>query len=341
MTKRENAMHHPEKILAFLVACSLCFACTDSETETEPPNQQNEALDQTCYDQCVDKGETEAVCRAFCEDGDKDDDKPATQNGEAYQLTVGDMTRRYRIHVPEMTPTNGRPILFAFHGGGGRNGTFPQEAQFIEASEQAGFIFVYPMGEVVGDNEGEWQLNTRNDARHDIAFVEQLIDTISNEHTVDRKRIYATGYSLGSMFTYEVACQLSTRFAAVASHAGTMPISPSDCAAPSALGVLHIHGVQDEIIPYAETWDWKQWDEVGTMHSVDGLLGFWREKLSCAAPAEMPGNNATHRTYANCANGARLEHYQVTNGGHEWPNSINGEATHQVIWRFLNGFSKD
>ena len=61
------------------------------------------------------------------------------------------------------------------------------------------------------NNEGEWQLNTSSDSRHDIDFIDTLIDNLSSSYNVDSKRVYATGYSLGSMFTYELACHLNSK----------------------------------------------------------------------------------------------------------------------------------
>ena len=51
-------------------------------------------------------------------------------------------------------------------------------------------------------------------------FIETLIDTIATQYNVNNERVYACGYSLGGMFSYELACQLNSRITAVASVAG-------------------------------------------------------------------------------------------------------------------------
>ena len=91
----------------------------------------------------------------------------------------------------------------------------------------------------------------------DIDFVEALIDDLSAKYEIDPARIYAVGYSLGSMFSYELACQLDDRFAAIASFAGTMPVAPIDCLPERNVPLLHLHGDDDPIIAYHNTWDWK------------------------------------------------------------------------------------
>ena len=139
--------------------------------------------------------------------------------------------------------------------------------------------------------------------RHDMDFLEALIDQVSAQHAIDENRIYATGYSLGSMFSYELPCQLSERFAAIASHAGSMPVSPSSCSPTQPMGILHLHGTEDSIIPYATSWTWKAWDQVGPMRDIPSLIEFWRN----AYPARLRINQLPpihDIIHASCDGGA-------------------------------------
>ena len=54
------------------------------------------------------------------------------------------------------------------------------------------------------------------------------------------------------MFVYELVCQMSDTFAAVASYAGTMPVSPTECALKRNVPIMHLHGALDATIPYEE-----------------------------------------------------------------------------------------
>ena len=82
------------------------------------------------------------------------------------------------------------------------------------------------------------------------------------------------------MYTYEIACQLNHRFAAVASFAGSMPVAPETCNMQGRMAVMHIHGKLDYLIDYHNDWDWKDGEHegVGTMSSVPGMIDFWAEK---------------------------------------------------------------
>jgi polyhydroxybutyrate depolymerase len=256
-----------------------------------------------------------------------------------HNLVVDDVQRQYHLFVPSSPSDQPMPLIIAFHGGGGAGEAFQQQSRFESLAQTEGFIMAFPQGYLDPGNEGEWQLNTRPEAYHDINFINAMIDEISEERSVNPSRIYAIGYSLGSMFTYEVACQMSDRVAAIASFAGTMPISPTHCEPQRNVSIMHIHGVDDTIIAYGQTWGWKAWDEVGDMRDIPSLVEYWRSKYSCRDSGEMNSTSGVHFVHTMCDQGARLEHHRVNNIGHTWPDQINGVSTHQVIWNFLSDFS--
>ena len=256
------------------------------------------------------------------------------------ELMVNGVRRQYRLSVPQADAGVALPVLMAFHGGNGRDYPFPQQREFEELVEAEGVIAVYPLAELVPPNEGEWQLNTSESSTQDIAFVEALIDDLSARYCVDSSRIYATGYSLGSMFTYELACHLNARFAAIASLAGTMPVTPNSCTLVENVSIMHIHGQDDPIISYDSEWEWKAWDSVGTMRDIPSLVRFWSEQYGCQNESETQSDSALHIVHDACDEGVRVEHYRLSGVGHEWPDAIRGVSTHEVIWNFVSEFTK-
>ena len=264
----------------------------------------------------------------------------AAESQTLSELMVNGVRRQYRLSVPRADAGVALPVLMAFHGGGGRDYPFPQQRKFEELVEAEGVIAVYPLAELVPPNEGEWQLNTSESSTQDIAFVEALIDDLSSRYCVDSNRIYATGYSLGSMFTYELACHLNARFAAIASLAGTMPAVPNSCALVENVSIMHIHGRDDPLISYDSEWKWKAWASVGTMRDIPSLVRFWSEQYGCQNESETQSDSALHIVHDACDEGVRVEHYRLTGVGHEWPDAISGVSTHEVIWNFVSEFSK-
>lgn len=255
-------------------------------------------------------------------------------------MDVNGMTRVFVMSAPAVPAGTQLPVVFGFHGGGGSYVPFVQESEFEALAEEEGFITVYPKAVLVEPNEGEWILNTGANSRHDIDFVEAILDTLTENYCVDEDRIFSTGYSLGSMFNYEVACQLNDRFAATASFAGTMPIAPESCDIVDPISILHIHGTADEIIPYSSEWDWKNWDSVGRMHSIPGLIDAWQEQYSCSEVTEANGSTSTYVAHTGCDGDATVAHYRLDGQNHGWPNTIDGTSTPRVLWDFFSAHPK-
>ena len=310
-----------------LVVSGLC-ACGQSNEQVSPtPAPASDVA------AALDNGEDSEVDESNVHEG------PLPKNA-LVTLEVNGVDRQYRLYVPNVHPPEGLPLLVLVHGGSGRSEPFPQESRFHQLAETESVIIAHPLAELLPGNEGEWQLNTAPDSRQDIEFMGAMIDQIATHYVVDAKRIYASGYSLGSMFTYELACHASDRFAAIASHAGTMPVSPNSCEPDPNVAVMHIHGRDDWIISYDDTWDWKSWDEVGTMMNIPGLVAYWSDKYNCQGSGQSTAGSSTHQVHESCDDGVRVEHHALTGVGHEWPESIDGISTHQVIWSFVSGFSK-
>ena len=254
------------------------------------------------------------------------------------EIAVSGVEREYHLFVPSSPPEAPMSLLVMLNGGDAGSWQFPQQSKWEELAETEGIIIAIPVGKLVPPNEGAWQLNTDVQSRQDIDYIEAMIDDISSSHPVDAPGVYAIGYSLGSMFSYELACQMSERFAAVASFAGTMPVSPKSCDPERNVPIMHIHGVVDPIIAYDHTWDWKSWDSVGTMRDIPSLVQFWRVRYNCQNERRMESAGETHFVYDSCEQEARVEHYRLETVGHGWLDTLNGVSTHSVIWSFLSGF---
>jgi len=256
------------------------------------------------------------------------------------ELVVGPLTRQYRLTLPATDAGTELAVIVAVHGADGRKAAYPQETEFDALGAEHGIITAYPLSELIPGNEGEWQLNTTDDRHHDIDFIAALLDDLESKHCVDTSRVYATGFSLGSMFTYELACQLSDRFAAIGSAAGTMPVEPDDCTVTDPVAVMHLHGGNDRLIAYGNTWDWKNWDEVGTMWDVPGLVDHWRTTYSCGQGDVTLEDYGQHENYWSCDGDVRVEHHRIDDLGHDWPRSIGGVSTPQLLWAFFSEFSR-
>lgn len=189
--------------------------------------------------------------------------------------------------------------------------------------------------------EGEWFLNTAATSRADNDYAEAIVDVLASEYCIDQDRLYGIGYSLGSMYTYEIACQLNHRFAAVASFAGTMPVDPETCDLIGGMGVMHIHGKLDYLIDYDDDWDWKDGEHegVGTMSNVPGMIDAWSMRANCGSSEIDADFFLEHIIHSDCFGEARVEHYGIEFWEHTWPNEVDGTPTYQLMWDFLSDFT--
>lgn len=261
-------------------------------------------------------------------------------------ILVNEEERIFRLSVPNSEAGTKLPIVIAFHGGGGSEEDFQQQNEFDQLGEEEKFIMAYAIAESDRTaSEGEWYLNTAATSKDDNHFSEAIVDELSNSYCIDEERLYAIGYSLGSMFTYEIACQLNHRFAAVASFAGTMPVNPETCDLTGSMAVMHIHGKLDYIIDYDEDWDWKEGehDGVGTMSNIPGMIDFWAQNSNCQSENThshlFGGDDVEHIVHTDCDGDVRIEHYGMEAQEHTWPNQVDGTDTYQLIWDFLSDFT--
>ncbi len=274
---------------------------------------------------------------------------PCTNPSEAISqslisIMVNGDERVIRLTAPDSEAGTRLPVVLAFHGGGDAEEDFPQQTQFDQLAESEDFIMAYVVAE--SDRtpaEGDWFLNTAATSQDDNEFSEAIVDELSKAYCVDQNRLYAVGYSLGSMFTYEIACQLNHRFAAVTSFAGTMPVNPESCDLVGKIAVMHIHGKLDYIIYYHSDWDWKEGEHegVGTMSEVPALIDYWADKSDCQATSEESSLFVEHIIHNDCVDDIRIEHYGLELNDHNWPNEIDGTPTYEIMWEFLSDFDRE
>src|SRR5262249_22171023 len=144
------------------------------------------------------------------------------------------------------------PVVLALHGA---TMTGPMMAWFtgLDAkADEAGFLAVYPEG--TGSrlsyfwNGGVCCGAAARDGVDDVAFIRALLDDLAGAYRVAPRRVFAAGLSNGARMAYRLASELSDRIAAVACVAGTM--ATEACRPALAVPVLHVHGTEDEFVPF-------------------------------------------------------------------------------------------
>jgi poly(3-hydroxybutyrate) depolymerase len=165
-----------------------------------------------------------------------------------------------------------------------------------------------------------WDITT--DA--DVKLLTALIDVMADRYKIDRKRVYSTGFSMGGMLSYVVACRASDKVAAIGSDAG-YPVgqNAANCSPSAPVPVLHVHGADDNFVTYAGVAPWvKKFAEVN--------------KCQPAPKTTDPSPKAKKEDWTPCANGNDVIFYTIAGMGHDYATveKYDFNAT-ETFWAFF------
>ena len=245
-------------------------------------------------------------------------------------LRVDGLTRTYRVFVPTR-PKKPAPLVLVFHGGFGTGARVASQTGIDAEAEKRGFIAVYPDGLGRAWNAGPCcgapsRLNV-----DDVGFVSKLLDKLGRQYPIDKRRIYATGISNGGLISYRIACELSGRIAAVAPVAATLSTSP--CAPKAPVSILHVHGLDDQNVPFeggkgtrgVTGLDWPP-----VQQGVDA----WRSLDACPAAGQATVSGAVSTSsWKSCRRSSEVRLVTIAGVGHTWPKQP--YATTAEVWRFF------
>lgn len=249
-------------------------------------------------------------------------------------VQVGGAERSYVVYTPEHA-ANPAPVVLVFHGGGGRPQAIMRRSGMSELADQYGFVAVFPEGSANASGRGStWNIGGAQSvsATDDVGFVRSLLGDLGATVPVDRARVYATGISMGGVFSYRLACEMSDTFAAIAPVSATM-VEPA-CQPHSPVAVLHIHGTDDDRIPI----DGGRGDMTASDRSwpapQQGVTSWSRFDGCTGQPTRSEGGGETCTTYGQCR--AAVQYCVVSGGGHAWP-----EGASERIWAFFAAHPKE
>lgn len=193
-------------------------------------------------------------------------------------INVEGKERRYWLYVPaSVEGKKNVPVVFSLHGRYGnddpnnQNDILTKDGKpiFTSLADKEGFIVVYPQGrngasdqdkkdypghwyDAFGGGTG-WEATGKENA--DTKFIKAIVDeikTIYNSNSnisVDPKKFYLCGFSMGGMMTYACAKVLNGTFAAYGSCSG-YPLNEfhMNLATENPIPFIHLHGNSDQIL---------------------------------------------------------------------------------------------
>lgn len=281
--------------------------------------------------------------------------------GQAYRyrfessMYVDEILRTYIVKLPASYYDNkgeskSYPLVLALHGTGGSARQMEASYGLNDKADLAGFIVAYPEGV---QSNGVLGIRTWNAGRccdyamenniDDVAFIDSLIDHLESDFHIDPDRIYVTGMSNGGMMAYRLACELSSRIAAIAPVSSTMMVS--DCTPERPVPILHIHSILDKKVPYS--------GGIGiggyNFSDVDSVLNIWAINNGCTDPPGETDNGRYQTTiWGNCNADVSIQRYVTYDGGHSWPGGKQPARwadlpsayinANDLIWEFFQRF---
>eukprot|EP00727_Mastigamoeba_balamuthi_P014425 m51a1_g9607 hypothetical protein (369) ;mRNA; f:1064056-1065162 len=281
-------------------------------------------------------------------------------------VTPDGRNRTFRVYVPSTVDSAApSPLLLFFHGGLG-SALQAQTSYGMDAvASRERFVVAYPDGFSATWNGGLCCGQAALQNVDDVLFASLVVDRVAARAPVDASRVYSTGMSNGAVMSHRLACELSSRVAAVAAVEGSLMVASVPCAPQTPVGVLEIHGTFDENIPWAggrgcglSAANWR---------SVPQTMSSWTSSLSCSCAATaataFPGCEAND-TALSQGDGACVA-YGACNGGalvelcygpwaHTWGGSAGSKLpigqcnsttsstfiASEVVWKFVSRFRR-
>lgn len=243
-----------------------------------------------------------------------------TAGDHARYVTVDGIRRSYLVHVPDL-PADARsvPVVLAFHGAWGTATKFANVTGLTTRATRARWIVVYPQGFRRSWNAGDCCGAARDRGIDDVAFVRALLDDLEVVAPIDRRRVFATGFSNGAKMVYRLACELSEEIAAIAPVSATMSVAPKACHPSRAVPVLHLHGKRDGLAPF--NGGESAYLPLPPQRSVPSTLEYWLVHNKCNAQKRVTfkRRTATCVTSRDCRGTGEVVLCTIGEMGHQWP----------------------
>jgi polyhydroxybutyrate depolymerase len=264
--------------------------------------------------------------------------------------SIDGLTREYVVHVPRIgsIPETGIPLVIYIHGGGGTAQAAYGDGIDV-ASDRHEFLLLIPVGINKSWNGGSWAGGSCCGTQNDVKFFSTMIDEVSHDYPVDSRRIYAMGISNGGLMTNRLACELSTRIAAIATVAPAAV--ESNCAPTRLVPVMDIHGTGDRCNPYyGGTPPLEFCASVPyTRMTPRQVTTTWLRINGCSSVTPETVyhfGDANCLSFNHCVNSAEVEFCKVEGMGHTWPSGAQYRSSHLVgpvshdisteqIWQFF------
>lgn len=246
------------------------------------------------------------------------------QSSGSQTMQVAGVSRNYILHVPTQLPAK-PPLVFVIHG---FNMTGQQEVNLTQMNTVANrekFLVVYPNALRNANNEPSWDLAGAND----YAFLLAIIDSVAARHQIDRNRVYASGFSQGGFFSFQLGCRYAEIFAAIAPVSGLLN---GNCNPKRPVPMIFTYGTNEGFDVNGFVQSGQKWVELNGCTGSPTVLKPY--------PATNANSVVTRSNYTQCREGSEVAIMSVQGGTHEWPMNTQTKVNNsEEVWAFFKRFS--
>lgn len=236
-------------------------------------------------------------------------------------IDVGGVSRKFILSVP--SSYDGKkpvPLMLNFHPLLTSASTAEGSSGYKAVSDKQGFIVAFPDGL----QNAAWNVGgtccTRDQKIDDVGFARAIVKDVASKFCVDKKRVYASGFSMGAGMAHFLACEAADVFAAIATgHFDLLAENP--CKPSRPITVFSYRSMSDLIVPYEGGRKTSAPNGFSGQHTFLGAQATfkkWAELDGCTGePVDESGGC---KTYKQCMAGVEVTLCTV-GGGHAFPDA--------------------
>ena len=206
------------------------------------------------------------------------------QNG-SQSIDVNGVKRDFILYLPpNYSSSDSLALLFVFHGGGSDMASLQKGTKWDSIAAKENFVVVYPNGINKNWNDGRLvEANIGKELGDDTTFVAQLNDYLLSSGKINPNKVFVTGVSNGGFMSQKVACDLTSRFAAIAPIATAVSQTYlNDCKPSRQMPIIWFEGTADPLIPFNGGELTNSLLGInqsrGTVLSAEESIKFWNQK---------------------------------------------------------------
>lgn len=231
----------------------------------------------------------------------------------------------------------GAPLVVMLHGYGETAESFRKAVCFEEKANPLGYAVVYVTGAANPNDSTSsigWNSGLGEEGNNDVEFLVALTEYLQKEYSLNKKRIFAVGFSNGAFMTHRLAMEAEDTFSACVSVAGMMPESIWDKRkALNEVSFFQITGERDNVVPKNIDGSAKY----SNAPAIEDVIEYWAKSNGLEFEKLYGiGTEAVLSKYGSRNNKKQVWHLLIKEGYHSWPREeFNGIDANTIILEFL------